>query len=84
MGKGYSRFTVIEGGNKPIPGTRRKRKGDAIMCRCRTCQVDIGVSSSVWIKVKLGLMERAGRPEGGTDAWVCAMCLARGKVTQLL
>lgn len=79
--EGPKRFTVIEGGNSPLPGTRRRRKADAVMLLCRICEADTGVASSTWIPAVMGLMERAGRPEGGTKGHICAHCLARGKVT---
>lgn len=82
MSNADSRFSVIEGGGQPIAGTRKKRKGDPVMCLCRTCQADIGVATNNWIKVRLGVMERAGRLEGGTWCYACAMCLARGKITR--
>lgn len=75
------RFKVIEGGGRPLAGTRRRHKKDAVALLCRVCEADTGTATSTWMKAKQGLMERAGRPEGGSDAHVCVHCLARGKVT---
>lgn len=75
-----SRFKVIEGGETPLPGTRR-RKGEAVMLLCRTCELDTGVATSTWISATTGIMERDGQLEGGLQEQICAHCLARGKVT---
>lgn len=83
MSDAHSRFRVIDGGSAPQAGARKKRKSDAVMCLCRTCESDIGVATSAWIKAKLNPMERGGKIEGGSDALVCAHCLGRGKVTRL-
>ncbi len=72
---------MIEGGGRPKPGTRRQRKGDAVELLCRKCETDVGVATSVWIPAKFGLMERAGKTEGGLSGYICAHCLARGIVT---
>lgn len=75
------RFKVIDGGSSPLPGTRRRTKGEAVLLLCRTCEVDTGTATSTWIAATTGLMERAGRPEGGLKGQICAHCMARGKVT---
>lgn len=79
---GSTRLKVIDGGSAPQSGTRRRRKGDAELLLCRTCEADTGTATSAWITVKLGLMVRAGKTEGGQAAVVCAHCLARGKITR--
>lgn len=75
------RFKVIDGGEQPSPGTKRRTKKAAVMLLCRTCEADTGVATSTWLKAKQGVMERAGKLEGGNDALICVHCLARGKVT---
>jgi hypothetical protein len=86
FGRGYhrvmtKRFTVIDGGDQPLAGTRRDRKNDAVMVLCRVCEADTGVATAVWLPARMGVMERKGVTEGGTDALVCAHCLSRGKVS---
>ena len=76
-------LTVIPGGNKP-KRTVRKQKGDLEQWLCRICEHELGVATSALIKVKLSPMtEGLGKIRGGTDAWVCAHCLSRGKVTRV-
>ena len=79
---GDSRFKLIDGGNAPQAGCRKRRRGDAELLLCRVCEADIGVSTNVWLTVTLGLMVRSGRTEGGQKAVVCAHCLSRGKITR--
>ncbi len=76
-------FEVIEGGRGQTP--KRKRTSKSPVKRfweCRTCLVDIGVSTRTLMKTKMGAQEDATlRITGGHDMWVCVHCLARGKVT---
>lgn len=72
-----SRFRIIEGGGKPKRYRARKR-GDAELLTCPVCD------AAITTEVKLGRMVRDGKPEGGTRAILCAMCLSKGKVTRLI
>lgn len=64
-----SRFTVIEGGDKPKPYRARKRgEAEPLVCTC---------GSTASVEIKLGRMIRDGKPEGGTKQVRCYDC---GKV----
>jgi hypothetical protein len=79
---GDDRFKVIEGGRPDKP--KRKRQARTLtFWECRVCETDIGVRTRSLIKVRHAPFEDQNlRITGGSDCWVCAMCLARGKFTQ--
>jgi hypothetical protein len=71
------RLRLIQGGSKPRSHRARKR-GEAGLLTCPECD------AAVTVEVRLGRMVRDGKPEGGTRAIVCAVCLSRGKVNRLI
>jgi hypothetical protein len=71
------RFKVITGGSRPRSHRARKR-GEAEQLTCPRCD------AAVTVEVRLGRMIRDGKPEGGTRAIVCAVCLSKGTVTRLI
>lgn len=74
---------AIEGGNKPKPYARREKR-DLEQVVCRVCEADVGVATSMAIKARSCPMSPGlGKITRGTDAWICAYCLARGKVTEM-
>lgn len=76
-----SRLRVIEGGLPDKPKRKRKPREQRVW-ECRVCLVDIGAASRSLVKVRHGAVEDGQlRISGGSDVWVCAMCLARGKMT---
>lgn len=75
------RLRLIEGGNKPRK-YRRRKKGDAEQWTCAECEADIGIATSGIVRMRLSPMMRGASIEGGTNVWVCAYCLARGKTTR--
>lgn len=81
MPRRRERFEVVEGGNRPLPGTRRRHKDDEVLLLCRTCEAATGTATSTWVEGRSAPMERAGRVTGGDRVLICAGCLARGKVT---
>lgn len=67
--------------NTAKPKRARKRPGFSPW-ECRVCEVDIGVTSRALVKVRLYAEQGADLSiKGGHAAWVCATCMARGKVT---
>lgn len=76
---------VIEGkGTGPKPW-RRTSLYEAEQVTCWRCEHDMGVASSAVIQVILApLRGPGGKKQGGTKSWVCAHCLARGHVTELI
>lgn len=82
MAGSQNSLRVISGGSTPKKYAR-KAKGEAEQAVCRVCEQDTGVASSVWTKVRLAPRTSGGKIVGGTEALVCALCLARGKVTRL-
>lgn len=76
-----SPFRVIDGG-KPDKPKRPRRARRLTPWECRICEADIGVRSRSLMKVRdQAFQDERLRITGGTDKWVCAMCMARGKVT---
>lgn len=61
------RFKVIDGGENPQPGAKRKSKKSAVMLLCRTCEADTGVATSTWIEGKQGVMDRGQAGRHGTS-----------------
>lgn len=77
------RFRVIEGGDQPKPYRARKKR-EAEILTCSTCEADTGVATALTLEMRQGRMIRDGKASGGTKGVYCAHCLARGKVTKLL
>jgi hypothetical protein len=64
---------------------RRTALDQAEQVVCWQCEKDTGVATSMVTEVTLAPRRSpAGKKVGGTKAWVCAYCLARGKVTKLI
>lgn len=74
-----TKFRVIEGGDTPKPYHKRGLPQQII---CRTCEVDIGIATSLWMTATQSPMSDGNRVIGGTKVTICAHCLMRGKVTQ--
>jgi hypothetical protein len=87
MSEGSDRpLTVITGDRK----TRERRAGRRRaldhneQITCWRCEIDIGIATSMAVRVMLApLRTPLGRLVPGTDGWICAYCLTRGKVTSL-
>jgi hypothetical protein len=87
MGEGSDRpLTVITGDRK----TRERRAGrrraldQNEQITCWRCENDIGIATSMAVRVVLAPRRTPlGRLVPGTEGWVCAYCLIRGKVTSL-
>jgi hypothetical protein len=77
------RFKVIQGGERKKKWARRRPQDIEQIC-CRVCEIDIGVSSSIYMEAVIAPMEKGGKKFGGTKTLVCVHCLARGKVTRNL
>lgn len=77
---GERRFQVIDGGGKPK--RYRARKGEASQWTCWQCEADLGIATSAVVRVRHSPMTRGAIIEGGTNIWVCAHCLGRGKLTR--
>lgn len=60
---------------------QRRARGVPAQWVCRTCEVDIGTPTSVVASVTLCPRTNGRKLSGGTRAYVCAHCLARGVVT---
>lgn len=76
------RLRVIDGG-VPIEKPKRKRKPRTPTAwKCRTCTAEDGRDLGVLMKVKVGAFEDGQlRLSGGRDAYVCAICLMKGRLT---
>lgn len=80
-------FKVIEGGTpvrkrKPY---RRKKPDQPEQVFCHVCEEDTNIQTSAVIEMTIAPMRTPdGRKAGGSKAWVCPYCLARGKVTRLI
>ena len=87
MGEGNDRpLTVITGDRK----TRQRRAGrrraldQNEQITCWRCENDIGIATSMAVRVILAPRRTPlGRLVPGTEGWICAYCLKRGKVTSL-
>lgn len=77
------RFRVIEGGDQPRRYRARKKR-EAEILTCSTCEADTGVATALTLEMRQGRMIRDGKPTGGTKGVYCAHCMARGKLTKLL
>lgn len=82
-----SHLTSIEGerpADKPRAGSRTALDQDE-QVTCPQCLVDTGVETSAVVEVTVAPRRSpAGKKVGGTKQWVCAHCLAQGKVTRLI
>ncbi|MFD1944724.1 hypothetical protein [Paradevosia shaoguanensis] len=82
-----SHLTSIEGdrpADTPRAGRRTALDQDE-QVTCWQCELDTGIATSMVTEVTLAPRRSpAGKKVGGTKAWVCAHCMARGKVTRLL
>lgn len=68
-------FKVIDGTPEP-EGPRKRMKAsvsDTPIVRCPRC------TGLAMIEVKLGMVWKNGKPNGGQKQIVCATCLARGE-----
>jgi hypothetical protein len=77
----------IKGGrmtDEPRAG-RRRALGESEQITCSVCLTDTGVETSA-IQQIIAAPRRSpsGRIVGGTRMWVCAHCLSRGKVVELI
>lgn len=83
-----SHLAVVEGAvpaDKPRKGYRRTGLDQDEQVTCWQCELDTGIATSMVTEVTLAPRRSpAGKKVGGTKAWVCAYCIARGKVTQLI
>lgn len=70
-----ARLTVLEGGKGKRPAK------PARLWECVVCEADTGNATTTAIKVRRMPHVKGGKLTGGHDAWVCAACLARGKIT---
>lgn len=75
-------FRLIDGGGQCKPWSR-EAFDQPEQRTCPICAMRNGVASSIAVKVLLSPMELGGRLVGGTEAWVCALCLARGEIVEL-
>jgi hypothetical protein len=72
------------GGSGPKPW-RRKSLADPEQVTCWRCEyVDSAITSAVVKVCCAPLRTPDGKKTGGTDLWVCAYCLARGVITELI
>ena len=82
-----SHLSTVEGdrpADKPRAG-RRRALGEDEQVTCYVCLKDVGVETSAVVEVTVAPRRSpAGKKVGGTKQWVCAHCLARGKVTKLI
>jgi hypothetical protein len=87
IGEGSDRpLTVITGDRK----TRERRAGrrraldQNEQITCWRCENEIGIATSMAVRVILAPRRTPlGRLVPGTEGWICAYCLKRGKVTSL-
>lgn len=77
------KLRLIPGGKPDKPKRSRKAPGRTPW-ECRICEGDIGVRTRQLVKVRdQALEDGSGKIYGGSDIWVCAVCLARGRVTPI-
>lgn len=71
-------------GSGPKPW-RRRSLADPEQVTCWRCEREIGVATSAVVKVVIApLRAPGGKKTGGTEVWVCAYCLSRGVITELI
>ena len=82
-----SHLNVVDGdrlADKPRAGRRRGLDEDE-QVTCYQCLVDIGIETSAVVEVVVAPRRSPqNKRTDGTKQWVCAHCLARGKVTKLI
>ena len=82
-----SHLSLLDGdrpADKPRAGRRTALDQDE-QVTCPQCLADTGVETSGMVEVTVAPRRSpAGKKTGGTKQWVCAHCLARGKVTKLI
>jgi hypothetical protein len=82
-----SHLTSIEGdrtAEKPRAGRRTALDQDE-QVTCWKCAQDIGIETSAVVEVTVAPRRTPRNTKtGGTKQWVCAHCLARGEITQLI
>ena len=69
---------LVEGEGKPKPW----KNGEAEQVVCRQCEHDIGIATSVFIPVESAPFYVKGKWKKGDLRYICATCMARGKVTR--
>ena len=63
---------------------RRRALDQNEQITCWRCENDIGIATSMAVRVILAPRRTPlGRLVPGTEGWICAYCLKRGKVTSL-
>jgi hypothetical protein len=74
---------VIDGdGGGPRPWRRRSLE-ESEQITCSACELAIGVASSATVEVRLAPRRAPdGKIVGGTRIVACALCLARGVITE--
>jgi hypothetical protein len=78
---------LIPGGrlNQERRGGARQKLGDPEQIVCTTCENETGVATSLWVDaVSAPRRSFGGKIGSGTRAIVCAYCMGRGKVTELV
>lgn len=64
---------------------RRQALDEPEQVTCPTCEADLGVATSAVVQVTVAPRRTPdGRKAGGSKAFACIYCLARGKVTMLI
>jgi len=74
---------VLIDGDGGCKAWSRSRLNQPEQRTCPECEKRTGTASSIAVQVVLSPMELGGRMVGGTKAWVCALCLARGEIVEL-
>ena len=82
-----SHLTTVDGDRpaaKPRAGKRRLLADDE-QVTCYQCMHDLKVETSAVVEIIVAPRRSPeNKKTGGTKQWVCAHCLARGKVTKLI
>ena len=83
-----SRLAMIDGAvpaDQPRKSYRRTGLDQDEQVTCWQCELDTGIATSMVTEVTLAPRRSpTGKKVGGTKAWVCAYCMARGKVVKLM
>lgn len=77
MGEKDQRLKVVKGGR------HETAQSNVDLWVCRICDVDTGVASSAIALIRLSPKIVKGVVTGGTQAYVCAACMGRGKITRV-
>ena len=87
MGERIDRpLTVITGhrNTRERRAGRRRAIDQDEQITCWLCENDTGIATSMAVRVMLAPRRTPlGRLVPGTEGWICAYCLTRGKVTSL-